>query len=184
MEEYWGKLDGFGTKDELIMIELFNQKTSDKYEFVKNCNKCGIDVRILKKINNKKFEIGKIELELKPEWFGRLHPRNWTEISFLKRKLFVFDDYNFDDKRIKESKNMWKESKKDNDKTIYLIYNVPKSVWVCQTCDYIIKNGKECYRSCTSGTNKYIYEHSYWRLDLDDKKLIKGIDNCIKFIIK
>jgi len=136
---------GYNIKEELIIRKKletitdwsieFNQNYENKYDYDLCCFKHTIENN---EIGYKKKLIGYIEVEISPDWKTYDIPENWYEISFLKRKCFLWD-YN--------TEQWTKTPKKNYNKTIYLKANKNFTNCFCINIKDIIKKANNSNRN-------------------------------------
>ncbi len=147
----------YNIEKELLMVQKLNRLCENEYVFFNkdSQNKYDIDIETNVWIKDKDSQSGfkpfknliKIELEDTPKWNKNLLPNYYTEVSFLKRKLF---EYCF-------KQNSWTDQiKKDCHKTIYVKHNNSFSNCFFMPMWEIIQNGKESKRSDGTRHKTYI----------------------------
>lgn len=158
---------------ELEIRKIFERETNYIYEFQKNENPYDYDITVFKYYINganwwKKI-IAYIELEVSEHWIND-YPKYWKTYSFLKRKIYEWD-------------NGFSGEKKCNaDKTIYIIFNKQLNDAICCDIETISKFQEE-YINITGSERK----DTFLRTSLDDPRITRGIRNCIeriKYFIK
>lgn len=163
----------YNIKEELIIRKIIEKNTDWNLEINQNYkNKYGYDLELYKHITNssevgfeKKF-ICYIEVEYGESWKEYDLPKNWIEISFLKRKCFK---YNF-------NTNQWTNEPKNNyDKCIYLKTNFNYTNCYYSKIEYLI-NCSESKRS------KGCYKNSFISCNKDDKNIMFGFKNLNNYL--
>lgn len=170
----------FDITGELKIRKILEINTDYKFEFIRNEDKYGNDIKIFEYIVtgnewDKKF-LGFVEVEKGMSWKTIELPDFYYCVSFLKRKLFKFHYGTHPESDPDEFTKMPVEN---YDKTIYLKFNADYTNCFCQMKNFIIDNGKESYRN---GLNKNISKRKdeYWELKKED--VVWGIKNCCDFI--
>ncbi len=161
--------------DELIIRKILEKSSNYKYEFSKNENVYGCDLKMyMYEPNGNEWSrslVGMIEVEKALTWKGKNIPENWYCISFLKRKLFKYNWSGYE----------FMDVPKYNDLTFYLKFNKDYSNCFCQRMDVIVDKGKDSYRNTF---DSYIlesnYNGSYW--EVNKEFVVFGINECIEFI--
>jgi len=155
---------------ELKVRKIFENNTDYHFEIQKNDNEFGVDLIVFKydieKNKYKKRKVAFIEVEVSENWVNE-YPVYWRTYSFLKRKVFEFDNY----------KNVFTDNlKKDYYKTIYIIFNKSFSDCICQSMSYISSLNSV---RISAGDN----ERSRWmlRTGLNDQNIKRGIDEVFEF---
>tara|TARA_R100000734_G_C3314140_1_gene105642 strand:+ start:1444 stop:2160 length:717 start_codon:yes stop_codon:yes gene_type:complete len=147
----------YNIKKELLLVQKLNDLCKNEYVFFNkdSQNKYDVDIETNIWIKDKDSQSGfkqfknliKIEAEDTPTWNKNLLPDYYTEVSFLKRKLYQYDF----------TKNYWtNQIKKDCYKTIYVKHNNSFSNCFFMPMWEIIQNGKESKRSDGTRKNSYI----------------------------
>lgn len=177
----------FDITGELMAKKLLENHTHYKYDIRKNDDKYGCDLEIhLYKTTQKswsKHTPAMVEIEHALDWKSEDIPYYWYQISFLKRKLFMFD----------WQTSMYTDNPKHNDihNYFYMKFNKDMDNCFCQRMDVIINTGRNENKRSQKDYNKLImqvdfnhakalYMSGYWVLT--DQQVVYGIENCIKYI--
>jgi len=156
---------------ELEIRKILEKNTSYQFEFQKNEDKFSYDISVFYYFINgadwEKIKIGFIEVEVSERWQTE-YPNYWKDYSFLKRKVY---EWNFFDRYYTG------ELKSNTEHSIYVIFNKSLTDCICQDMK-TVSTFTEKKRFLTGNTR----QDSFLCTTLDDKRIIKGVDNCLVFI--
>jgi hypothetical protein len=154
---------------ELEIRKIFEYNSDYTFEFQKNEDKYGYDLKVNKyyidAADYTKETVAFVEIEVSETWKNEW-PSFWKDYSFLARKIYEFD-YNND--------CFTSDLKHDADKTIYVIFN--KSITDC-ICQSVINLSKlKMIQRGFDGVRK----NSFLTTSVNDAKIIRGINNMFNF---
>lgn len=166
------KEDPYEINTELKVRKLLEQNSHYTYEYSKNDDKYGYDIEVIKYfLNNgyRKETIGYIEVEVSYTWINDW-PKYWKSYSFMKRKVYEYDGFN----------NVFIDRLKQNvNKTLYVVFNNQFTDCYCSSMSEISQFGTE-----SNNKTQYNRTDQCLRTSLNDSRVIRGLDNCIKHINK
>jgi len=159
---------------ELEIRKIFEWETDCTFEFQKNEDPFDYDISVFKYYirgaNWQKKLIAYIELEVSESWENE-YPTWWKTYSFLKRKIYKWDNDNM---------QFINELKENADKTVYIIFNKELTDACCSDLktistfnEVILPNG---------GKTGDLRKDTYLRESLVTNRVFRGIKSCIEMI--
>ncbi len=157
----------FDIIDELQIRKILERHSDWQYVFDKNDDPYAYDLTAwrynVRKDGHDKTFLGFIEIEVGCGWEAEW-PSYYHEVSFLKRKIYVFD----------WKLNVWKGPKDDIDKTFYLKFNAIHDDCFCKNIQAVYDTGTISSRGDGSYRDAYIV--------LPMESVTWGIRECVEYI--